>query len=244
MKFPVFVLICIIPFACAHNEKKVEAKNIDKNSSEQNPKSNLQINTFDEIDHSGVILIPLQMRVGNPENESIIELASSASYERTDHSSYWNILFYNTKSNIYHLLTDKKVKILRYHYDFNESTNKSENVPFIFYEIKIDDYNKDNFLNYNDPTYLYISDKFGKNFRQISKSNYHLQDWKYINSTSKVVFTLIRDSDNNLEFDKEDEISIFDYSLKENQGGVDIINDSLKNVLRTLYDRDWKVIIK
>jgi len=49
----------------------------------------------------------------------------------------------------------------------------------------------------------------GKNFRQISPSNFSLNNWDYIESSNKVIMTLSKDSNLNKLFDEKDEILTF-----------------------------------
>lgn len=112
----------------------------------------------------------------------------------------------------------------------------------IFYDTRSLDYNKDKLINEKDPIYLFVSDKFGKNFRQISPNNYSINNWKYIQKNNKKIMMATKDSNGNKLFDEKDEISTFEIILDEDENPKEVFKDDLKKNLKSLYDRDWKRI--
>ena len=82
---------------------------IDSMAVLNDPKNNLNIQTnrFSEIDSSGILMFPLSM--GETERDG-----GSLSYKEMPNNSYWNIIFLNSRTNEYHLLTDKKMLIRNY----------------------------------------------------------------------------------------------------------------------------------
>lgn len=205
------------------------------------PKNNLNIqtNSFSEIDSSGVLMFPLSM--GESEREG-----GSLSYKEMPNNGYWNIIFYNSKTKEYHLLSERKMVIENYDYKYSSGDNEniSQTTNHIFYTIRTDDFNKDKKLTDQDPQYLFISDKFGNNFRQISPPNYNLNNWKFIKSSNKVIMTVGKDSDKNIKFDNSDEITTFEIELAKGEEAKEIFADDFKNKLKILFDRDWKRIKK
>jgi hypothetical protein len=108
---------------------------------------------------------------------------SGFSKSRGQRTSYWNLLFYNTETNDQHLLTEDK-KIVIFSIDINESSSSKSCMRSngfdvykdnIFYEVVSQDYNQNGYLDDNDPTYLFISDKQGNNFRRLSPDNVSVQ---------------------------------------------------------------------
>jgi len=110
--------------------------------------------------------------------------------------------------------------------------------------VTVEDYNKDKKLTTDDPEYLFVSDKEGKNFRQISPDNYNLKSWQLIKSLNKVLMTLTKDNDNNKEFGEEDEVVSFEINIATDTIAKEIFRTGFKNKLKILYDRDWKRIKK
>lgn len=200
---------------------------------------NIQTNNFSEIDSSGVLMFPLSM--GETEGED-----DSFSYKRMPNNTYWNIIFYNSDSKAYHLLSERKMLIgaieQKYGSESDHAISNTKNC--IFYAIRTDDLNKDGKLTADDPQYLFISDKSGHNFKQISPSNYHLNNWELVKSSNKVIMTLAKDSDNNAKFDEDDEITTFEFELGKDSVAREIFPDSFKNKLKILFDKDWKRLKK
>lgn len=169
---------------------------------------------------------------------------SSMSYKEMPGGSYWNIIFLNSKTNAYHLLSNEKMLIKNYDFKFGSpiQENIAQTSQYIFYEIVTDDYNNDKKLTDQDPEYLFFTDKEGKGFRQISPANYNLLNWQLIQSVKKVVMTVKRDADKNGKFDSYDEVSTFEVDMEKGSGPREVFSTEFKNQLKILYDRDWKRI--
>ncbi len=198
---------------------------------------NIQTKDFSEIDSTGILIFPLKMGENKDRDDNY-------SYKEMPYNGYWNIIFYNSKKNETHLLTENKVLILEYNYKHNrdEGISVPKKLNHIFYEIRSNDFNNDKLLNQKDPKYLFVSDKQGKNFRQISPDNYDINNWSYIESSNKIIISATKDSNKNLEFDDKDEVSTFELILDVNEKPREIFSNDLKSQLKTLYDKDWKRI--
>ncbi len=205
------------------------------------PKNNLnvQTNSFSEIDSSGVLMFPLSM--GESERGG-----GSLSYKEMSSNSFWNIIFLNSKTNEYHLLSERKMLIRNYDikYTSDDKIDIAQTNRHIFYSITSEDYNKDKVITDEDPKYLFVSDKEGNNFRQISPANYDLQNWEFIKSVNKVLLTLKKDSDKNKKFDEKDEVTTFEVEVDKGTQAKEIFSTDFKNKLKILYDRDWKRVKK
>lgn len=133
-------------------------------------------------------------------------------------------------------------------YDFKYSSNANLDIAqtnrHIFYSITSDDFNKDKKLTEEDPKYLFVSDKEGNDFRQISPSNYDLQNWQFIKSVNKVLLTVRKDSDKNNKFDDKDEVTTFEVDIDKRTEAKEVFSTDFKNKLKILYDRDWKRLKK
>lgn len=200
---------------------------------------NIQTKSFSEIDSSGVLMFPLSM--GESEGDG-----GSLAYKKMPGNNYWNIIFLNSNTNEYHLLSDKKMLIS----DYNATPSSGRTVDirvgqqYIFYLVITDDFNKDNMLTDADPTYLYFSDKEGNNFRQVSPTGYDIQHWQYLKSANKVMMTVKNDSDKNGTFDDKDEVTSFETGIENQTAAREVFSPSFKNKLKVLYDRDWKRLKK
>ncbi|MGV4413894.1 hypothetical protein [Chryseobacterium sp. T1] len=203
-----FLILILLLMSCSKNS---ESRNIESNTNTEETqieKLNIQTKNFIEIDSTGILMFPLEMSENKNRDKSY-------SYKEMPNNGFWNILFLNSSTNDYHLLTDKKILIVEYDYKYGreDGVKFSKNLPYIFYNVRTNDYNKDKLLNEKDPVYLFISDKAGKNFRQISPDNYSVNSWKYIALNNKVVMTASKDSNNNNLFDEKDELSTFEVIL-------------------------------
>jgi hypothetical protein len=229
------LLLCL--FSCKKNAESFESSSDTPGNSAPIENLNIQTDSFTEIDSTGVLMFPLKMGQ-NPGKDG------SYSYKEMPNNGYWNIIFLNSKTNEYHLLTEQKILILDYNYKYNseEGINLSKKTDHIFYNVRSLDYNKDKLLNEKDPVYLFVSDKLGKNLRQISPSNYNLNTWKYIQASNKVVMTATKDSNNNNAFDDKDEILTFEIVLNQSETPKEVFQSELKDKLKKLYDSDWKRI--
>lgn len=237
-----YISTLILLISCEQNNNQQQEQQQENPTSDSlavvnDPKNNLNIqtNSFSEIDSSGVLIFPLSM--GESEREE-----GSLSYKEMPNNGYWNIIFYNSKTKEYKLLSERKMLIRNYDYKYGsgDNDNFSQTTNHIFYTVCTDDFNKDKKLTYQDPQYLFISDKFGNNFRQISPTNYNLNNWKFIKSSNKVIMTVGNDSDKNKRFDNSDEITTFEIELDKGVETNEVFEGDFKNKLKILFDRDWK----
>jgi hypothetical protein len=246
LRFIIFLSAVFTLISCGQNKQEPQTQQsadntvVDSIAVLNDPKNNLNIQTnSSEIDSSGILMFPLSM--GETERDG-----GSLSYKSMPSNSFWNIIFLNSKTNEYHLLSDKKMLIRNY--DFKYSSNGNVDIAqtsrHIFYSITSDDFNKDKKLTDEDPKYLFVSDKEGNNFRQISPSNYDLQNWQFIKSVNKVLLTVRKDSDKNNKFDDKDEVTTFEVDIDKGTEPKEVFSTDFKNKLKILYDRDWKRLKK
>ena len=229
------MLLCL--FSCKKDPEISQSMSEEAETSSPIENLNIQTNSFIEIDSTGILMFPLQMGENPREN-------GKYSYKEMPDNGYWNIIFLNSNTNEYHLLTEKKTLILDYDYKYGteEGINVSKKTNHIFYAIRNLDFNKDKLLNEKDPAYLFVSDRFGENFRPISPVNCNVNSWKYIQSSNKVIMTVTKDSNNNKLFDDKDEVMTFEIVLDQSETPKEVFQQDIKNKLKKLYDRDWKRI--
>lgn len=73
---------------------------------------------------------------------------------------------------------------------------------YILYSVVSSDFNKDGKLDYYDPKYLFISDKQGNNFKQISPDNKNVLNWQLVEKTGIILFNTVTDKNNDKAFDE------------------------------------------
>jgi hypothetical protein len=240
----IFIVTLAGFMACTPNkEQNNTAPNavVDSVAVVNDPKNNLNIqtNSFSEIDSSGILMFPLLMAETERDGGSLW-------YKSMPGGSYWNIIFLNSRTSDYHLLSEQKMLIKNY--DFKYSSNGNADITqtkkYIFYNIVTTDYNADKFLSYEDPGYLFVSDKEGNNFRQISPPNYDVQNWQFVKASGKIILTVKKDSDKNNKFDDKDEVTTFEADIEKGTAAAEVFSTEFKNKLKILFDRDWKRVKK
>jgi hypothetical protein len=239
------IFLSVILISCTQNKQESSTQSNKDNTGPDSsailndPMNNLNIqtNSFSQIDTSGILMFPLSM----VETESD---RTSLSYKEISVNNFWNIIFFNGKTNDYHLLSDKKMIIRNYNSKYSSTGNDNADIGrtsrYIFYSITCDDFNKDKKLTDQDPDYLFVTDKEGNNFRQISPANYDLKNWQFIESLNKVLLTVKKDSDNNNKFDEKDEVTAFEVEIDKGTEPKEIFSTDFKNKLKILFDRDWR----
>ncbi len=242
MKYTIFSCLFLILFSCNVKEQPLPQGNDSNTTTDSvavvnDPTINLnvQMNSYTEIDSSAVLLFPLSVS----ENEDRSGF-TSRSYKSMPNDEYWNMAFLNTKTNEYHLLGENKMLISSYEYNVEGYEKVKALDQTIFYTIKTTDYNKDKLINDKDPTYLFITDKRGYGFKQISPSNYHFIRWSYIDSCNKIILTLKKDNNKDNLFDEKDETVMYDVAASFDKDAAEIFSVDFKNKLKVLFDRDWK----
>ena len=231
------VCICL---SCGRNNNQLPSSEsagigdtIDEVSVLNDPKNilNVQTSSFTEIDSSGILMFPLSM--AEKERGELL-------YKGMADGNYWNMIFYNSQTGQYHLLSEQKMLINNYNEHSDNGTSVPHTLNSLLYNITVYDYNRDKKLTTDDPQYLFITDKTGHNLQQISPSGCHLMNWNYIERTSKVIMTLRKDSNKNRVFENEDEVATFEVELGKGVKPREIFSTDFKNKLKLLFDKDWK----
>lgn len=204
--FLVFLSVAIFT-ACSDRNKDVNLQEQIK----KDTTANSQQIIFAEpqtIDSSHIVIYPLILQMGSYGSS----YGSSSGGRRT---SYWNLLFYNTESQNQNLLTaDKKILIYSINFAGSSSSSHSSNNLWtnginifkenIIYTAVVKDYNANNQLDENDPTYLFVSNRDGKSFRQISPDNYNINHWEVVKGTTKIIMQGQKDDNGDKVFNEKD----------------------------------------
>lgn len=245
MKNILFIVSLISVISCSNsNEETFETKQDTSDSKIKNLRVETNIST--EIDSSGIMMFPL--RIGSTVDESRI----SGSFKSEKNDSYWNIIFYNTSTKQKHILSSKKMLINDFNSDYvysssSSSSNFEKNIDInsakkiIFYNIITEDYNLDKKLNFDDPEYLFYTDKFGKNLTQISPRNASVIDWKYIKKSNKVIFNVYKDSNNDKIFNEKDQKISMEYDFGRKGNSEEIFSNAYKDSLLVNFKTNWNI---
>ncbi|MDT3401724.1 hypothetical protein [Mucilaginibacter terrae] len=228
------IAACIMMIvACGKNKSDQPKQSPDAAIDTVASSPDVKTGSISEIDSSGVLMIPLTLDSENDRDDKIPGYSSSGGS-----TNYWNIIFYNSRSREQHLLTDKKVLIS----EFSDDTRSTDR--HLFFSVITDDFNADKVLSNDDPQYLFITDKQGNNFMQVSPMGCDVTHWEYIKASNKILMTVIKDTTHDKDFDEKDEVSIFEYEIDKSATPVEIVSESLKSQLKSLYNKDWKKVEK
>jgi hypothetical protein len=208
-------------------------------------KLKLQFEQVIQPDSSDYLLLPLNISE-TPDEEGFIDIRTYKEHEPTH---YWNVAFYNTRMGQHHLL-DETRKMLIHQITVNGPVAESYGSKragatdnrYIFYRVITADHNGDKRFNFADLTYLFVSDRDGRAFRQLSPAGYDLLSWELVSGTRKVFMPVHRDGNNNHRLDEAEEKLAFLVDLDRPEPAREIFTGPEKTHLKELYDRDWKRI--
>lgn len=261
LKSPLLLLICMVLLGCDTKLQKPTSSTPPNSvettvSKDEFPIPIFTPTSFLEIDSlSNYVMYPLTWTLNSEEEKSISFLSKGVA---PTYNNYWNILFYNKKTKKSHLLHSdtnlfitniivKNVKKEEYGNDNHHYTSKiqynvvQKNISqpsYIFYLVVTDDYDKNQVLEeHTDPTYLYISDREGKNFRQLSPKNIQVREWRFISSNEILLYGL-QDTNQDKDFDdvKFDRNVAFHITILPDSIKTDaIIADSLQEKLQKQF---------
>ena len=238
----IIVTICFL-LSCSNDSEEVNIqKRIQSDSSAK--VATILFSSPQVIDSSQIIIYPLILE----KTSSGSGLSSSSGLEKT---SFWNLIFFNANNNTQHLLTiDKRIVINSINMDGNSSSSSSSSDIWkgginiydnnIFYDVVSKDLNQNNYLDVDDPTYLYVSDKQGNNFRQLSPDNYNITSWNVVKGTSKIILQVQKDNNGDKRFDQNDELIPFIVDVNTGKLATETFNNTYIDSLKKVLTNTWK----
>lgn len=238
--FCILVLIAFI--ACQKDEKRIEL--IDQeNLSQTQIDSILEKFRFKYekpiiLDSNDQVLIPISTEFIQKRKSY-----SKVSYEYNEYPRYWNVLFYNTKSNETRLLTEDKYRISSISTKNNakEHERKLKSLDGkILYKIGDIDYNKDRKLNQKDPEFLFISEIDGTNLKRISPINEDLIHYEVVPNSNQIILETRRDINKDSLFNKDDVSIWYRTELIDKEWQInEMIDSSFRRKIEHLYFNQW-----
>jgi hypothetical protein len=236
--------------ACSSDDASSEAT--ASNVTQQAVKAKIRIPVGDPvlIDSSDYVLYPLSLTEIVTEGKD--EYSGSYSERAT---TYWNILFYNPRSQQSQLLTPRKLVISSYTGQNSGNSSDSDGShkaylrtyaadKLLYFFATSTDFNHDGQLTNADPTYLFISDKSGKNFRQVSPDSLHVTGWEIQRNTGKILLQATQDSNHDRKFGEGDESIPYVYDIATKQPAYRAFSPVLMDKLRTQFQRQWPKPVK
>ncbi|MFL9830933.1 hypothetical protein ABS764_08745 [Flavobacterium sp. ST-87] len=137
-------------------------------------------------------------------SSSVIDLSFTISNLGDDEVTGYlqNLKFQKTDSDSIHTLTDKPALILTATYlKAIADKTKKQILVYTMYDL---DTNRDGKLDTSDIKALYLSDISGEHFTKISANFEELIDWSLIESTNRLYYRTVEDTNKNGQFDKND----------------------------------------
>jgi hypothetical protein len=162
-------------------------------------------------------------------------------------TSYWNLIFYNTETQNQNLLTtDKKILISSIHLgsssDDDDLLTSGMNIykNNILYTVVANDYNANQQIDENDPTYLFVSNRDGTNFRQISPDNCNINSWEVVKGTTKVIMQGQKDHNGDKVFNEKDATIPFVVDLNSGKTANETFKQNFLDSLNLILVKIWK----
>ena len=197
------------------------------------------------IDSTAYVMYPLVLGVA--EEKQGIE---SGSYSRGA-STYWNVAFYNTRTGAHHLLNDRRKMVIHNFSGQNDAADapsggaasgarrRSLVNGFLYFDVTTQDFNRDGKLDGDDPRCLFISDKTGRRFQQISPPNAHVASWQLVGATGKVLMLVGTDTNHDRAFTDRDETTPLVYDLRAGTGPGEVFGKVFTTQARQQLDAQW-----
>ena len=238
-------IFCVTFTGCGNDDsKKIEILSSAKTADNGQPQSlTVNFNNPVLIDSTDYVMYPLPINKESRGGYSKIFIGSAGGPQ-----VFWNIVFYDMVAKTYHLLDDKRKMVITGYsthngstYGNDESVGMEKNDDHIFYAVIVDDCNKDGNLDLEDPAYLFISDKKGNNFTQVSPKGMHVFNWTVIKSTNKVLINIAGDTNNDKKFDTEDNSTPYIYDLKTGGIAQPALDKKFIDTAGKLFTKHWQV---
>ncbi|MHC5768012.1 MAG: hypothetical protein ACYTXI_20775 [Nostoc sp.] len=227
-KITTVMIVAALSFSC----KSSVSRNVEQAKATEKPKPQQNLIYGDLIikEQSDYLMIPVSLTEQNEEKG--IDLSLSRSYENQRNNSLYNIIFYQKQGGEAHLLLNKKAIITSF--DLLEVKAADKPITRVWlYKIIDQDTNTDKKLNGEDATIGYLSDLSGKNLQQITPNNTRIISWVVVPSQNAIFLKIIKDSDNDKKFTKEDKTNFVRVNLDKIGMGTEIISDQIEQEIKS-----------
>lgn len=238
MRKIISVVLLVAFFACERTSKepyqleKERLTQIQRDSVLEKFKFNYESPIL--LDSSNIVVVPISTQFLKRRKTYSLD-----GYESNEFPRYWNVAFYNDITRERKLLTNKKFRISvidTESFMFEKQREKSK----ILYRIGVVDYNLDGKLSGKDPDFLFASNIDGSRLQQISPVNEHLDDYRVPKGTTHIIFSTIKDINNDSIFDGRDQTFWYKAELEGESWRVDeMVDDSLQKKIESQYFDLW-----
>ena len=235
-----FVCFSVLLVSCGDKPEELDLQK--ELSTDSTVKSNQIVFTEPQIiDSSKFVIYPLLFEKVN--------YAGSSGYSGGGRNIYWNLIFYNPQNGESRLLVNnQKVLINAINSTITPlslmAVNRENGInsykKYIIYSAVSKDYNLNNLLDQQDPNYLFVSDREGSNFRQVSPEDYHIVSWKILKGTTKILMQSQKDDNGNQKFDNADKIIPLVVDLNTGKMASEIFSPKYIDSLKQELINTWK----
>ncbi|MDM9581889.1 hypothetical protein [Nostoc sp. GT001] len=227
-KITTAMIVATLSFSC----KSSVSRNAEQAKATEKPKLQQNLIYGDLIikEQSDYLMIPVSL--GEQNKDKGVDLNLSRSYENGRDNQLYNIIFYQKQGSEAHLLLNKKAIIASFDLLEVKAANKPTTRVWL-YKIIDQDTNTDKKLNSEDATIGYISDLSGKNLQQITPNNTRIISWVVVPSQNAIFLKILKDSDNDKKFTKEDKTNFVRVNLDKIGMGTEIISDQIEQEIKS-----------
>ncbi|MDZ8258597.1 hypothetical protein [Nostoc sp. ChiQUE01b] len=227
-KITTVMIVAALCFSC----KSSVSRNAEQTKATEKPKpqSNLIYGDLIIKEQSDYLMIPVSLAEQNEDKG--IDLSLSRSYENERNNQLYNIIFYQKQGSEAHLLLNKKAIITSFDLLEVKAAEKPTTRVWL-YKIIDQDTNIDKKLNSEDATIGYLSDLSGKNLQQITPNNTRIISWVVVPSQNAIFLKIIKDSNNDKKFTKEDKTNFVRVNLDKIGMGTEIISDQIEQEIKS-----------
>lgn len=184
-------------------------------------------NHFIELDSSNIVMVPIDW-----DNNAKLGGVKIMGNNRTK-----NILFYDPTTDQQNILFDDSLQMIlaysgqriRRFYERDLDTVERLNYEHLYYSVVSEDYNNDDKLDTDDPTYLYYSKIDGTGLEQLTPRAHHLKHYTYIKSSNVILAVIISDDNGDKKFNSKDSEILFKVDLNDTSRSKSITKLKLKD---------------
>ncbi|RYZ19566.1 MAG: hypothetical protein EOO16_19560 [Chitinophagaceae bacterium] len=237
MRFMLPILLLLS--ACSGGDRNVNVREALRDSARSS--STIIFTEPQPVDSSDVVYYPLLFQ------RKEIGVGLSSSYEG-ERSVYWNLLFVNTSTGARHLLSeDRKIIIWQVHSgsgvsgSYQGSNSKIlAGKRWILYDVFANDYNGDGMPDAKDPASLFVSDREGYGFRQVSPEGWGVVSWRVAERSGKLLLLARRDDNGDRRIDDGDKSVPFLVDLDAGGAARQLFQEDYIDTLHGSLRRIWK----
>ena len=110
----------------------------------------------------------------------------------------------------------------------------------IIYTVVANDYNANKQIDGNDPTYLFVSNRDGTNFRQISPDSCNINSWEVVKGTTKIIMQGQKDNNGDKVFNETDATIPLVVDINSGKTATETFKQNFIDSLKLRLVKIWK----